>query len=68
MTVKQWPDRMSLTQGAQYLTVKNNGHRMYCAATLRRKVAAGELVGQQMGKGKKVWVYKSELDHKILGL
>ena len=68
MIVKKWPERMSLTQGVQYLTAKNGGYRMYCEATLRRKVASGELVGQQMGKGKKIWIYRSELDRKILDL
>lgn len=67
MIVKQWPDRMSLAQGVQYLTAKNGGHKMYCEATLRRMIKEGKLEGQQISKGKKIWIYKSELDRKILG-
>ena len=51
---------MSLKQSENYLTYKNGGHRLYSAMTIRRMFQRGELDGKQLGKGKKVFIFKSE--------
>ncbi len=63
---QKWPEQMTLKQSEEYLASRNNGHRIYCVATLRRMFVAGELNGKQLGKGKKIRLYKSELDLKLL--
>ena len=67
MNTQKWPNQMELKMSEQYLTEKNGGHRIYTAATLRRMFVAGEIKGIQAGKGKKIRLYRSELDLKILG-
>ena len=66
MSIQKWPERMSLKESEEYLTHKNGGHRLYCEMTLRRMFQDGKLDGKQMGKGKKIFIYKSELDLKLL--
>ncbi len=66
MNQQKWPELMSLAQSEEYLTYKNGGHRLYCTMTIRRMFQRGELDGKQLGKGKKVFIYKSELDLKLL--
>ena len=66
MNQQKWPEQMSLKQSENYLTYKNGGHRLYSAMTIRRMFQRGELDGKQLGKGKKVFIFKSELDLKLL--
>ncbi len=66
MVTQKWPELMSLNDSEKYLTYKNGGHRLYSAMTIRRMFQRGDLNGKQLGKGKKVFIYKSELDLKLL--
>ena len=67
MNTQKWPNQIELKMTEQDLTEKNGGHGIYTAATLRRMYVAGEIKGVQAGKGKKIRLYRSELDLKILG-
>lgn len=66
MVKQKWPELMPLDEALEYLTYKNGGHKLYCKMTLRRMFQSGKLAGKQVGKGCKIFIYKSELDLILL--
>ncbi len=66
MVTQKWPELMSLDDSEKYLAYKNGGHKLYHKVTLRRMFQSRKLDGKQSGKGCKIFLYKSELDLKLL--